>query len=411
MNHNVSTNHLTMLARITNRLVAIKELPIAQLELRQPMLVDLLASIVDHITVNGTETSPHRFIKAQDFWPMLSEMSDDAGFKFLGAGYFSAAFSHEMLPGKVIKIGFKKEDSGAAYAAYCRANAHTVGLPLIHALKRHTSCYSVVLNEYSEFTQHVPRNATQDERQALEHRIKAYKIVRGIINNGDHEVLNVPSALAELPEWHRSLVETAKGIREFFLGLGSFDIHSGNVMIDKYGRLVITDPVSYTDDRLQEVEFDSICDEISRLRLIVEADQKAHLEALEADRLKRLPKQVQGMDLGKAERMLKEFDELFCTDGRIKPKVWPANVVHVIDGACAGMELFAHKVKAERADKIQPRFIKVRSTGHLKHWAPFLQTTAERNEQAARRREDLKWTIAAGLPLRVDVELDRRFIG
>ena len=63
--------HLTMLSRISNRLVAIKELPIAQLELRQPMLVDVLVNLVDYHTDNGKLTDGSWCVTAQDYWPML----------------------------------------------------------------------------------------------------------------------------------------------------------------------------------------------------------------------------------------------------------------------------------------------------------------------------------------------------
>lgn len=255
MNNNVRTNHLTMLARITNRLTAIKELPIAQLELRQPMLVDLLVNLVDYHTDNGKKTDANWRVTAQDYWTMLKEMAGDAGFKFLGAGHFSAAFKHEQLPQKVIKIGFKKEDSGAAYAAYCRANPNTVGLPTIHALARHNSCYSVVLDELQSF-RHANRTDTQNQQYDLAHEV---------IDLDQSEVWE--EARGDLNEFERSLLDTAKGIRQFFYGVGSFDLHTENVMLDKWGRLVITDPVSYTNNKLEAVEFDALCEEIAAYKL------------------------------------------------------------------------------------------------------------------------------------------------
>lgn len=252
----MNTNHLTLLARITNRLTAIKELPIAQLELRQPMLVDVLVNLVDVHTNMGRDTNTDWGVTAQPYWQILKEMAGDAGFMFLGAGHFSAAFKHEMLPGKVIKIGFKKEDSGAAYAAFCRANPNTVGLPIIHALERHTSCYSVVLDELQEF----PR------RGATPHQNKQYDIARDVIDY-DSKVWRSEDEYEQLNEFERNLLVTAEKIRAFFYGVGSFDCHRGNVMLDRWGRLVITDPVSYTANKLEAVEFEALCCEIEAHKL------------------------------------------------------------------------------------------------------------------------------------------------
>lgn len=54
---------------------------------------------------------------------------------------------HELLPGRVIKVGFKKEDSGAAYVAFCRMHQGRVGIPNVYHVARHAGCYTVVLDE------------------------------------------------------------------------------------------------------------------------------------------------------------------------------------------------------------------------------------------------------------------------
>lgn len=244
----------TIAMRIVNRVNQIKALPICQLELRQPMLVDLLVMLVDYETENGALTQAWGGVQSQKYWQSLKEYAKGAGFEFLGAGHFSAAFKHEMLPGKVIKIGFKKEDSGAAYAAYCRANAGAVGLPVIHALARHKSCYSVVLDELISLERSMPDSV-----------VGSYSIV--------HEVISYKTGYAEvtqgvLTDYQHALAETARDIRKFFDGVASFDLHTGNVMMTQSGALVITDPVSYSNDEaLKECDFDSIMDEIAALRL------------------------------------------------------------------------------------------------------------------------------------------------
>lgn len=246
----------TIASRIVNRVNQIKALPICQLELRQPMLVDLLVMLVDYETDNGKLTHSYGGVQGQKYWLSLKEYTEGAGFKFLGAGHFSAAFKHEMLPGKVIKIGFKKEDSGAAYAAYCRANAGAVGLPKIHALARHASCYSVVLDELISIERKMPESVEKD--YSIVHDVITYK-------TGYKELMAEGGVLTD---YQYALAETARNIRTFFDGVASFDLHTGNVMMTSNGALVITDPVSYSNDEaLRECDFDSIMDEIAALRL------------------------------------------------------------------------------------------------------------------------------------------------
>lgn len=138
---------ITMYASRMMTLATIKALPIDRLNERQPMLVDLLVSIVNYETDNGSCTDGNVYVSSQDYWKTLLAAAKDCGFEFLGNGFFSAAFKHEMLPQKVIKIGFKKEDSGAAYAAWCRMNQGRIGVPVIHGIARHAGCCSVVLDE------------------------------------------------------------------------------------------------------------------------------------------------------------------------------------------------------------------------------------------------------------------------
>ncbi|ECQ4522510.1 hypothetical protein F0D05_14705 [Salmonella enterica] len=47
-------------------------------------------------------------------------------------------------------------------------------------------------------------------------------------------------------QYIKDLAQTARKIHTFFYGLASFDTHRANVMVDNNGRLIITDPVSWT---------------------------------------------------------------------------------------------------------------------------------------------------------------------
>lgn len=206
-------------------------------------LVAKLVALVDEHSVNGEITNSAGFCE-QPYMCNMLYAGECVGFSLLGSGHFSGAFSHKELPGKVIKVGLKKEDSGAAYAAWCRANQHLEGVPVIHHIARHASCYTVVLDELTPFAKCVKTDSWgdyEDEIQTDEQQrlVDSYDAAnRGLY--GQHM-----SALLE----HEGIYETCKEIRKFFKGVASFDLHSENIMVNPTtGKLVITDPVSFVQD-------------------------------------------------------------------------------------------------------------------------------------------------------------------
>ncbi|NLR95118.1 protein kinase, partial [Flammeovirga agarivorans] len=167
------------------------------------------------------------------YWQTLKIKAKDAGFNLLGNGHFSAAFKHELLPGKVIKVGFKKEDSGAAYVAFCRMHQGRVGIPNVYHVARHAGCYTVVLDELEPCQRR--ENDEHDHYADL-----AYYFVECDYAPEEHNEKDI------------AFIETCQMIRKFFHGIASFDMHSGNIMFTKDGRPVITDPVSFSADRDRE---------------------------------------------------------------------------------------------------------------------------------------------------------------
>lgn len=215
------------------RLDVIRNLPICELNKRQPLLVALIADIVNAETSDGDDTDSDWGLECQDYWQTLKIKAKDAGFNLLGNGHFSAAFKHDLLPGKVIKVGFKKEDSGAAYVAFCRMHQGRVGIPNVYHVARHAGCYTVVLDELEPCQRR--ENDEHDRYADL-----AYYFVEG---ESDPE---------EYSEADQPFIETCQMIRKFFYGIASFDMHSGNIMFTKDGKPVITDPVSFSADKDRE---------------------------------------------------------------------------------------------------------------------------------------------------------------
>ena len=199
-----------------------------------------LVAIINEVTEGGKLTDDCGFDR-QDYSTQLEQATESKGFTLLGSGHFSGAYSHPDIPGLVIKVGLKKEDSGAAYAAWCRANQGMAGVPVIHHIARHESCYTVVLDRLKPLYEYVDVDVYGGEiyKEGGAELFKAYKVVQQGVGNG----IRLPTAQYE------KLQGTSLAIHNFFNGIASFDLHSGNVMVDpKTKQLVITDPVSFTHD-------------------------------------------------------------------------------------------------------------------------------------------------------------------
>ncbi|UIW11710.1 MAG: serine/threonine kinase [Enterobacter phage ENC31] len=194
-------------------------------------------------------------IAGQPRWGAFEILAREHGYKLLGLGHFAAAFEHEDLPGYAIKVGFKKDDSGAAYAAFCRENEGLAGLPVIHLVKRFSRAYMVAMDKYHSLND-IGGNYCRD-CETYEQRVLnvSWRVVNAIIDYCEQpsEALRWgldQDARAEFAhdeaQYIKDLAQTAKKINSFFYGLASFDTHRANVMVDNNGRLIITDPVSWT---------------------------------------------------------------------------------------------------------------------------------------------------------------------
>lgn len=239
------------------RLDVIRNLPICELDKRQPLLVSLIADIVNCETSDGDDTDSDWGLERQDYWQTLKIKAKDAGFNLLGNGHFSAAFKHTLLPGKVIKVGFKKEDSGAAYVAFCRMHQGRVGIPNVYHVARHAGCYTVVLDELE------PCNRSGNHLHDHYADLANFFVESGAGPEKGHH------------EKDLAFIETCKLIHKFFYGIASFDMHSGNIMFTKDGKPVITDPVSFSADRDREPF--SLEPEV----LLAEIEQIAHGKMIE----------------------------------------------------------------------------------------------------------------------------------
>lgn len=174
-------------------------------------------------------------------------------FNFLGAGYYSAVFTHPRDPKLVIKFG-PLDDGWLVYAAWCEAQRGTNNphLPVIHKIRRYEKhgVYYAVL-ERLDMT-------IADAFHSGSPVVTTWNPVRQRFNDGlIHEggtgwdELSAAAWAAWLAENKMSLVfeDLLCRLRQFAIkhGLGR-DLHRGNAMlrkrVDGGVDIVITDPFS-----------------------------------------------------------------------------------------------------------------------------------------------------------------------
>lgn len=354
---------------IMNAIYAIKALPICELDKRQGMLIDLLVEMVNSETCDGEITDPNLPLEYQDWWTTLKCLTADAGFKMLGNGHFSAAYSHPLLPNRVIKVGFKKEDSGAAYTAFCRMYQGRAGIPNVYDVQRHAGCYTVVLDALNDC-----------ERFDSDKHYKYAEIASDIIDckSNEHDMLT---------GWDGEFVETCKLIRKFFEGIASFDMHSGNIMFSDDDTPFITDPVSFSQKKdggafsIDPEELIKEVEEVAHQRAIDRAKERKarHVGRLEARKVKRRNRKARKAQEATQERML---------------AAW---------GMAAHQERRNHEVAVDVLGR----------TNNAIRWANMFY----RDFKALEERIALHWrnadrmAIANGLPLNIDKQLDAMLMG
>lgn len=202
-------------------------------------------------------------ISCGERWSNLQSELEEKGFTLLGTGHFAAAYSHPELDGYAIKVGFKKDDSGAAYAAYCRAHQGEAGIPNIHLIKRFSRAYMVVMDKYRSLDDIGGNYCREEDTYEQKFLNNSWYVANSIIDAGrtrqeafdwymqDHGLGHI-----EL-QYIRQLAKTCESIHSYFHEIARFDLHRANVMVDVKGNMIITDPVSWTaednDDNLNRL--------------------------------------------------------------------------------------------------------------------------------------------------------------
>lgn len=162
----------------------------------------------------------------QDYPDTYSEMIADLsiklgqdGWEYAGAGFFSLVF---VKDGFALKVGVKVDDTGAMYAAWCRANQDLPGVPRIYGITKFTGCYLVLMKRYE------PLNLCDP---SPDHILKSFRNAQKAIRGKDTKS-------------NEGVIGTARKIGEFFKGVADIDLHDENAMLDG-DQLVLTDPLSF----------------------------------------------------------------------------------------------------------------------------------------------------------------------
>jgi len=175
-----------------------------------------------------------RYVRSQAAFRRVASMMAAEGWTFCGSGYYSATF---FRGGLVIKLGFKAEDSALDYARWCRANQGMAGVPVIHRLLCRGFGYAILMDRLEAIAGELELGSP-----AFDPMLYAeFSSVQDTINNG-------------VDGWgkHMELCRTGLAIREYFEDTVNWDVHPCNVMLDRSGNLVITDPISFVGDTLSD---------------------------------------------------------------------------------------------------------------------------------------------------------------
>ena len=223
--------------------------------------------------------------KVLDVGHAMNEVLGKHYYKHLGHGFFSAVYSEPEDNSVVYKVGFKKDDSGAAYAAFCRNNQGRAGIPVVHNIEMlPTGQYVVMMDRLQSndeltgfirgvirkineivcgrfngvFVNEVGEDWVRGKVMEFMNKLATTWATREPDRDGDYQVDEfwvmhdadfeaIEKFLsAETIEYMVEYAVTAYSIHMFFRGLAHFDMHDGNWMFNDAGLPIITDPVSFS---------------------------------------------------------------------------------------------------------------------------------------------------------------------
>ena len=203
------------------------------IEIAQKLIAELKAKLATEEIQDQLSGMRHEDDYARD----AVDLCTGTAFDYLGGGYFSIVVSHPELEGYAIKVGLKKEDSGATYAAFCRDRPNKFYPKILH-IESCADAYFVVMPEYVSIEDY---NGCDDFARMFKSWCMEDSLTK-------RSFMHLPS---KQEIWDATYGEgctaAARTIVRFFQDIARIDMHNANVMFDPIGmHVVFTDPVSFT---------------------------------------------------------------------------------------------------------------------------------------------------------------------
>ena len=182
----------------------------------------------------------------------LAKRSKPEGWSYVGKGHFSLAVAHESRPDYIFKICCCTGDGYPEYATWCvsKFNDGThVDLCIPHIPFVHRSLDHVRIVPVQRLRQ-IHRGCTtptypydsgelRDEElcDQIDMIQRYFGVLLGFTVDQDRDECDVPP----------KMLATLEAIVQSFKGLRDVDIHSGNVMLNDDGEMILTDPLGFAD--------------------------------------------------------------------------------------------------------------------------------------------------------------------
>ena len=169
---------------------------------------------------------------------VLADCVMPEGWRYVGMGHFSLAVEHASRPDYIFKICCRANDGYPEYATWCvsKFNDGThVGLCIPHIPFVHRSLAHVRIVPVQRLRE-IPDGETPYDEE-LHDQIAMIRGYFGVLLGfyKDRDECDVPPKMEA----------TVKAIVQSFKGLSGVDIHSGNVMLNDAGEMILTDPLGY----------------------------------------------------------------------------------------------------------------------------------------------------------------------
>jgi hypothetical protein len=173
---------------------------------------------------------PGEYARNQPIFGPLVRLMALAGWTLSGSGFFSVCF---YRGGLAIKLSLRGAgDAAIAYAHWAKDNNDVAGVPMVYAIGEWSHCAAVLMERYEQVGHLIdPDSDHYDPAFGYEFDAIKASLEQGI--EGD-------------PAFTTS--STALTIRNQFAGVGQYDMHYDNVMQDRKGNIIITDPLGRSRD-------------------------------------------------------------------------------------------------------------------------------------------------------------------